>query len=82
MRVTFDQDAALLSSIQAKIAEMVEHENIPLSQIQNWVQPGETMFDALFSVSVYHQATSSLWTPLNEEPPHADVSIRHITVCA
>ena len=74
MRINFKQNATILQSVQEKICQMVDYENIPLPQIQAWVSPGETMFEVLFSASVRHHAKSAVWTPLTEDAPPADVS--------
>lgn len=81
MRVNFDKKESLLASIQEKISEMVDYEGVPLSRVQEWVRPGESLCEVLFSVSVRHNSTSSLWSPLNEEPPPADVCLRLVFLC-
>ncbi|KAJ3550989.1 hypothetical protein NMY22_g88 [Coprinellus aureogranulatus] len=71
-RVNFQRDGPSLAHVQEAISAMIDHENVPLSQIQSWVRPGETLFDVVFSVSVHHNLRSNLWVPLNEDPPNAD----------
>lgn len=77
VRVNFHKEGSSLARVQAGISEMVDFENVSLSQIQNWVQPGETLFDILFSISVRHNPTSNLFTSLDEHFPKPDVSPSH-----
>lgn len=54
---------------------MIEYEHLPLGKVQQWVRPGKSVFDVLFSVSVSNRSESKLWHVIESEPPQADVSV-------
>ncbi|TFK29988.1 peptide synthetase [Coprinopsis marcescibilis] len=72
MRITLKDNASTLKTIQAGISAMTEHEHVPLGKIQNWVRPGEPLFEVLFSVSVHQSKKSKLWVHRDYQPPAAD----------
>ena len=51
---------------------MVKFEHIGLADIQNWIRPGQSMFDTLFSVSVEEPKGLTRWTIVESEPPQPD----------
>ncbi|KAF9013880.1 peptide synthetase [Cyathus striatus] len=71
MRVNF-KEASVLRNIQEEISQMVEHEHIALSKIQNWIRPGNALFETLFSVSVAEKSSNGLWELVESEPPEPD----------
>ncbi|KAF9464762.1 peptide synthetase [Collybia nuda] len=71
-RVNFGLPGNILHGIQQNISAIVEFEHIPLGKVQNWVRPGQPLFDTLFSVSVKTNNASEIWEVLESEQPEAD----------
>lgn len=76
VRVNFSQNGdAVLRTIQRDISEVVEFEHVALGKVQNWIRPGEMVFETMFSVSVKDNMYSKIWEVVESEPPKADVSL-------
>ncbi|EAU88504.2 peptide synthetase [Coprinopsis cinerea okayama7 len=75
MRVRLGDANSTLVNIQNGISTMTEHEHVPLGKVQNWLRPGEPLFEVLFSVSVQQQEESKIWRPCDYEPPAADYAL-------
>jgi hypothetical protein len=73
-RVNFGISGNALHQIQHGISAVVEVEHVPLGKVQNWVRPGKSLFDTLFSVSIKAKTTSNIWDVIESEQPEADVS--------
>lgn len=74
-RVNFRDLGDILQIIQRDISDFVELEHVALGRVQNWVRPGEILFESLFSVSVKEDIHSRLWNIVDSEPPQPDVSL-------
>ncbi|KAF9227677.1 hypothetical protein BS17DRAFT_726077 [Gyrodon lividus] len=70
-RVRLNTGGYLLRS-QADISAAVEFEHFPLSQVQKWLQPGGTLVDTLFAVTVKNDAQFDLWDVLQSELSEPD----------
>lgn len=73
-RVDLNASDNILQHVQVVIGETVKFEHIGLADIQNWIRPGQSMFDTLFSVSVEEDHGLTRWTIVESEPPQPDVS--------
>lgn len=73
-RVNFNEPGNVLQNVQARASAMIDVEHVPLGKVQNWIRPGRTIFDFLFSVSVKANNKSNIWDVLESQPPEADVS--------
>ncbi|TDL27310.1 hypothetical protein BD410DRAFT_714619 [Rickenella mellea] len=62
----------VLRKIHEFMADVIPFEHVPLSKVQGWLQPGETLFETLFSVSWQENETSSLWDVISSTQPQAD----------
>ncbi|KAG6336405.1 hypothetical protein ID866_2678 [Astraeus odoratus] len=58
-----------LQHIQEDISAAVSFEHLPLSRVQNWIRPGQALFDALFAVTVKEEMEFRAWDIL-----HSDLS--------
>lgn len=63
-----------LPSLQRTISSMVALEHVSLSKVQNWVRPGETLFETLFSISVMDNHQRQIWDVVESEFPQVEVS--------
>ena len=62
--------------MQADNARIGQHEHIPLSRIQKWIDSRNgALFDTLFSVSFKEKETSELWSVLESQNPEPDVRL-------
>ncbi|KAG6333194.1 hypothetical protein ID866_5898 [Astraeus odoratus] len=50
-----------LRRIQDDVSAAVSFEHLPLSRVQNWIQPGQTLFEALFSVTMKEETDCEAW---------------------
>ncbi|KAF9246318.1 hypothetical protein BU15DRAFT_39806 [Melanogaster broomeanus] len=70
-RVCLDTEGYLLRT-QEDISAAVEFEHLPLSKVQNWLQPGGALFDTLFAVTVKDDTQYDIWNILRSELPEPD----------
>ncbi|TFK42523.1 peptide synthetase [Crucibulum laeve] len=74
-RVDFSGSESALAAAQRSISEIIEHEHVPLGRVQNWIRPGEALFETLFSVSINASSKSDIWDVIESEPPEPDYSL-------
>ncbi|THH11834.1 hypothetical protein EW145_g392 [Phellinidium pouzarii] len=71
-RVNATGDSDVLAAVQQNIGGVLVFEHTPLSQVQQWLQPGKTLFEALLSVSIDEGAETKIWDVLHSSQPQAD----------
>ncbi|KAH7913722.1 hypothetical protein BJ138DRAFT_561170 [Hygrophoropsis aurantiaca] len=71
-RVDFAKPGGVLQNIQSDISSSVQFESISLGKVQSWINPGDTLFDTLFSVSVKDETHYDAWEVLKSELPRPD----------
>ena len=74
LRVQLRKDGSLCSQVQGSLAGMTAFEHIPLNKVQQWIRPGETLFETLFSISIHEEFESNVWKMLDSTQPQPDVS--------
>ncbi|KAH7922105.1 hypothetical protein BV22DRAFT_1037866 [Leucogyrophana mollusca] len=71
-RVDFNKSGEVLQNIQRDISASVQFESVSLGKVQSWVNPGDSLFDTLFSVSVKDETQFEAWNVLRSELPRPD----------
>ncbi|KAI0798002.1 hypothetical protein C8Q75DRAFT_862185 [Abortiporus biennis] len=68
-RINLSNTSEIIRSIQDRMSAAAEFEHVPLSRVQQWVHPGEPLFETIFSLSLSDSERSDLWDLIGSENP-------------
>ncbi|KAI5124379.1 hypothetical protein M0805_008982 [Coniferiporia weirii] len=71
-RVNFSKDTSVLQCVQQNIGGALAYEHVPLRRVQQWLQPGRSLFEALLSISNDNGNNMKIWDMLQSSQPQAD----------
>ncbi|KLO14184.1 AMP-binding-domain-containing protein [Schizopora paradoxa] len=71
-RVNLNKGVAVLQDLQRETIEALRYSHIPLGHIQQWVRPGQQLFEILFSMAIEETHVPSLWDVVSSTQPAAD----------
>ncbi|EGN93241.1 hypothetical protein SERLA73DRAFT_172154 [Serpula lacrymans var. lacrymans S7.3] len=72
VRINFGKSGDLLQDVQRNISAAVEYEPVSLSKVQNWIRPGESLFETLFSVVFEDEERAEIWDITQSELKQSD----------